>query len=164
MKKLALNLFLSLFTLTLFSQSGETYVEDPPFLQKIQGTWVNTKPGTIWNKTVISGNTFESYSASPEDGEWSLMKTYKLTTPVKVTKRNNYDGKTFSYSYVLSEEDNLGNYIAVFDEIVDGKRMIYIEVHNSRPESARRPNYAGDVQGKKRTYLRKVPSNFNPWL
>jgi len=163
MKKLALNLFLSLFTLTLFSQSGETAVEDPSFLQKIQGTWVNTNPGTIWEKVVISGDNFESYSASPKDGEWSLMKTYKLTIPVKVTKRNNYDGKLFTYSYVLSEEDGLGNYIAIFDEIVNGQRMIYSEVHNSRPESARRPNYAGDLQGGKRTYLKKVPSNFNPW-
>ena len=152
--------FLVLLSSSLFSQT--TTVENPNFLNQIQGTWVDQEPGVLlWAKFVIKGNQITHYSARPREGQWpspdyinQIINCYKQTS----TERSDYDGKlkTQVVSYATHPPLNRNLYYGE----KNGRKYIY-EVNNE-PTLERASDLLSESYWTSRKYY-KVVSNYDPW-
>ena len=160
-------ILLMFVSLNVYSQDDRKTVQDLTYKTKLQGVWAKTPNGGTWIKVVITGDTYQYFTASPKDGKWSSMNTLhnsnnRITSFVKVTTRNDYDGKLITYNVAYTDNDKNGLYTAFYLDFDDGKQSLTLiskgDEPNYSPSTGKDLNSPFTVKG-----LIKRPSNFNPW-
>jgi len=160
--------FLMLLSSSLFSQT--TKVENPNFLNQLQGTWVDEEPGvTLWKKKVIEGNQIKHYSARPREGQWNFDLTIPIINCYKetVTERSNYDGKlkTQVTSFAICPGGDYSkdpeDYDILYYGVTNGRKYIYT-VYN-KPTTKLNNDYSLSKSYYTSRKYYKVVSNYSPW-
>lgn len=165
MKKLFYLLSFLLFPTFSFAQERKV-VNDPGFKSKIQGVWADVSPGKSWIKVVISGDRYYYYSARPSSGEWidmtNMHKNNVLTDFVKITTRDDYNGKLMTYSVAYTDNDQNGLYTSFRIDVENGQQYLTMVRKGDKPNysssSGRNMNEPVVISN-----LKKRASNFNPW-
>ena len=164
--KLASILVFLLFIQLKIPNQNRKVVNDPQFLNQLQGVWADITPGERWIKIVIRGNKFYYFMADPSDGRWSDWTSQHqpntITSSVKISERNNYNGKWTSTSVAYTDNDNNGIYHRFLINVENGKKYLTVVAQGDNErlsdrtgENLNRPIVTDN--------LRKRADNFNPW-
>jgi hypothetical protein len=158
-----------LFAITIKAQDSKV-LPDPLFLKKVQGTWMNTRPGTYWNKVVISGNNITTYAASPGKGRWNDEREgrneiihFDIVDSYKVVKKgySDYDGKAYTSVYSIIRTRSSGNYnvngnTGPFFSMSQSGKLEQYGISNGDYDRNKHPDEPTII-------YQKVLSNYNPW-
>lgn len=123
-------LFISIITSSFIVHAQDrVVVESPELKNMLQGVWAKTPYGETWIKVVVKGDRYYYYSARPQDGKWvdwtSQHEKTTLTSFLKVTERNKYDGKLFTYYVAYTDNDEYaGKYRTLRIDIENGQQVL----------------------------------------
>ena len=82
-------ILLMFVSLNVYSQDDRKTVQDLTYKTKLQGVWAKTPNGGTWVKVVITGDTYQYFTASPKDGKWSSMNSiHNRNNRIKRNKRS----------------------------------------------------------------------------
>jgi|WetSurSiteA1Bulk_404760.scaffolds.fasta_scaffold18852_2 hypothetical protein len=142
----------ALIVLFLFQSSTlkSQFVDNPEFIESIQGTWAFAeKDAPFWYKVFIAGNNFTIYEAEQGEGKFSTYTTIEIIKSVKTTFRGGNNGESSFKTYAQLGCKNL-NFDVITLEIVNGKTILDCG-------KFKKGIYQNFIK------LVSVPIDFNPW-